>query len=48
MYRRGKGAFPLPAHPIAFEDGNFTGTLTSRAPVAFVSNFGASYRLPVR
>ncbi|HEY8077971.1 MAG TPA: hypothetical protein VIF62_27785 [Labilithrix sp.] len=30
-----------------FEDGNFTGTLVSRAPDGFVSNFGANYRVPV-
>jgi hypothetical protein len=30
-----------------FEDGNFTGTLVSPASDAFISNFGANYRLPV-
>ncbi len=30
-----------------FEDGNFTGTLVAPAADAFVSDFGANYRLPV-
>jgi hypothetical protein len=31
----------------SFEDGNFSGTLVSRAPDGFVSNSGGNYRLPL-